>query len=1057
MKITDFERANVLRGVHFGPGTSCGFDIGWWVEFLKSMHIGWVKIVDDAGSMMEFARACREAGIMPIIRLYRQYPYPGRLREKDWVALQGYLDRGITRWIETGNEPNLWDVEHHREHRPVKQEGVAIIGTPWFKDAAATAAIDWLLDAEIIVAKGGYPAFPAMAQCADHGDCSSLAWYREMFNHLATYYHERTEKVFERGGWLAVHDATLNHFYRGQGGQWHFEYPYDPVCQAAHPGRTIMQDDNSLIGHEAPRDMIYERWGLRLPIISTEGGIFLNVGKQWDHKYPPIVSAEYHGEATLAMFDWLDEYQKTHPWFVGMCPWLVGESVLGHRSIWDHEAWKKLDREEPVVRWLQGSPPRDLNVPAPPPGPEPTPGPGPIPDPEPPSPAQGEFPRPPKDNGLGIHAGLELTEDTIAQDIVWMKPLGITWATVAYTNEEAMLRAARALWAAGIMPICRWVGNISRTYDFARDTRLLLAEGIPAYIQIFNEPSDPREWKDGTPDEYIARWADLWVQKAGEVVAAGGLPGLQCLHPEELRAVFVRLPHESPIWDRVWFCSHNYGLNHPPDWKEDYWSVLGWQVFAEMFAKFLGFVPPIICGEGGWLYGAYDDHRYPRVDDELHAQYHEEMCGWFLTGELSDGNPTPDYLFAVCPWILSGPSDEAWFGFTERVETIKAIQEMPEFVRGETVTPEPSPPEPSPPEPVSPDGEIEYVGLTDEMKGMLIVEPPANPTEPYWRVKRVEIQPETQKQSVYGILPPGTPFRMKVFWPHGETEWATPKADPYEPVGARAWAASQPLFKGGWGSYGIRLDVNSETLNGIGLYQRHDGKIQPSMSGHHPTLVFFQLVQPEEQPEPEPEPGPQPEPGPEPEKELTFPEACRLCGLEINDLRGELQKYARVDRIVKRQPRDPMGIVVHYTASDLPTQTAESIAEYHTRAKAQGGRGYDVIAYTILVDFEAEAQWCAPFRWVTRHTHSDKVNGETISISVMGLTQITRAQVETVQKLIMAFGLWLSNKRAGPAVRPYVVPHRWISDTACPGPLMGMLPWVGGETALDLNIDFREV
>ena len=38
-----YERPDSLRGVHFGPGTTCTFDIGWWVQFLKSMHIGWVK------------------------------------------------------------------------------------------------------------------------------------------------------------------------------------------------------------------------------------------------------------------------------------------------------------------------------------------------------------------------------------------------------------------------------------------------------------------------------------------------------------------------------------------------------------------------------------------------------------------------------------------------------------------------------------------------------------------------------------------------------------------------------------------------------------------------------------------------------------------------------------------------------------------------------------------------------------------------------------------------------------------------------------------------------
>jgi hypothetical protein len=111
------------------------------------------------------------------------------------------------------------------------------------------------------------------------------------------------------------------------------------------------------------------------------------------------------------------------------------------------------------------------------------------------------------------------------------------------------------------------------------------------------------------------------------------------------------------------------------------WSVLGFEFFAEAFQRRLGFVPPIICAEGGWLYGAYDDHRYPRVEGELHAKFTKHVYKWFRRGRMTGGIPLPDYLFAVCPWILSGPSDEAWYGFTTKVQTIEAVRTIPEFVR----------------------------------------------------------------------------------------------------------------------------------------------------------------------------------------------------------------------------------------------------------------------------------------------------------------------------------------------------------------------------------------
>jgi len=99
----------------------------------------------------------------------------------------------------------------------------------------------------------------------------------------------------------------------------------------------------------------------------------------------------------------------------------------------------------------------------------------------------------------------------------------------------------------------------------------------------------------------------------------------------------------------------------------------------------LGFVPPIICAEGGWLYNASDDARYPKVGDELHARYHQEMFNWFRLGELSDGTALPDYLFAVCPWILSGDGDEPWYGWTTKTKTIEAVKAIPPFIRGEEV------------------------------------------------------------------------------------------------------------------------------------------------------------------------------------------------------------------------------------------------------------------------------------------------------------------------------------------------------------------------------------
>jgi len=112
--------------------------------------------------------------------------------------------------------------------------------------------------------------------------------------------------------------------------------------------------------------------------------------------------------------------------------------------------------------------------------------------------------------------------------------------------------------------------------------------------------------------------------------------------------------------------------------------VLGFRYFADIFQQELGFVPPMIAGEGGWKYGATDDSRFPRIEDQLHRDYHLEVFNWFKSGVLSNGDPLPDYLLAFCPWLLASKMDDsAWFdSFAgDRVLTIEAVRNMPPFIR----------------------------------------------------------------------------------------------------------------------------------------------------------------------------------------------------------------------------------------------------------------------------------------------------------------------------------------------------------------------------------------
>jgi hypothetical protein len=384
----------------------------------------------------------------------------------------------------------------------------------------------------------------------------------------------------------------------------------------------------------------------------------------------------------------------------GYCVEVVGNSEVlkGFGLYGDHLELTQAGRHPILVTFELTEPgeedPNPVEPDPPAPSPDPLDPPSPTPDPpSPPAPSPGPsvdyrgFPRPPRDNGLGVHFGLDTRTEAIALDIRRARDMRLTWATLCYQGEEQLARCAKMIWDAGMMPVCRQVTSIRRHHPFGRDAQVLAEVGVPAYIQIFNEPSDYREWEDARPKNYMEKWSTLWAEKAEDVFNSGGYPGLQCLRLEEAEAAIDALGASSPVWQKVWFCCHNYGLNHPPDWQEGLWGVLGFQFFAEVFKRRLGFVPPIICGEGGWLYGAYDDHRYPRVDAKLHAKYTRRMYKWFRKYRLSNGELLPDYLFAVCPWILSGHSDEAWYGYTTKELTIWTVKQMKEFVRVQAASP----------------------------------------------------------------------------------------------------------------------------------------------------------------------------------------------------------------------------------------------------------------------------------------------------------------------------------------------------------------------------------
>jgi hypothetical protein len=348
------------------------------------------------------------------------------------------------------------------------------------------------------------------------------------------------------------------------------------------------------------------------------------------------------------------------------------------------------------------------------------------------------WPRPSQDNGLGIHSGLDLSEEALAANVARAEALHLQWVMLAPKTRAELRQAASAYWNKGIMPVVKPVCLVDEEHDFVADAAVLKARSIPVYMQVYNAPESPEQWKSGQVD--MKAFASRWLDQAKALVDADAFPGLQVNLLEDLHTVLAEaqmlgLEH---LFRHSWFCCHNYGLNrmaqYPyddinqtglpiqhPEWEfagsvdqvnswrqagkhpgqsvcDDYHCVLGFLAYAEAFEEELGFVPPIICGEGGWKYGDLTDRRYPKVGDFLHQAHHMAMFAWFRDGVLADGTALPEYLFAICPWILSGDDSAAWYDGPSgtREQTVTAVAGMARFVRGKSPVQIPAPPsEPS--------------------------------------------------------------------------------------------------------------------------------------------------------------------------------------------------------------------------------------------------------------------------------------------------------------------------------------------------------------------------
>lgn len=267
------------------------------------------------------------------------------------------------------------------------------------------------------------------------------------------------------------------------------------------------------------------------------------------------------------------------------------------------------------------------------------------------------YPRPPGDNGRGIHwvPTTRSSREVVDRFLKEAAAMGMKW--VVFLNDGADIGQndylVEQIVAHGMMPVMRiytpGVGPIPG--DLGAMVRHYVQRGV-RYFQIYNEPNLRAENFGQAPD--VERYLDYWLPAAQVVAANGGLPGFGALAPGGdyddlafLRQALASIKRRGMVHvlDRAWISLHNYTLNHPPEYTRDSNGFLKFRWYDRIVREVLGRSLPIIGTEGGTYVGAHEDKTYPPVSEA-------DQVRWVLDAYRYMRQAEP-YFFAYTYWVIA--------------------------------------------------------------------------------------------------------------------------------------------------------------------------------------------------------------------------------------------------------------------------------------------------------------------------------------------------------------------------------------------------------------------
>lgn len=350
-------------GIHWCTGSAGAAGLSrirdFWIPEMKAMGFKWVKIHTHDGAE-DFVELLLSEGFMPIIRIYRAHPNPGRLGIKDLVDVDVFIRIGA-RYFEFNHQP---DQDAEWKGGRVPANGIDLV------------IEDTIADMEAILERGGMPGIPAVAsgsrwdlvgKIVEVGRRDLLSG--PVWQAIHNYAHNRPlDYPYDIGNQEGA--AYTQRFYHALAS----EHPgFDPWhnrslgqinqlrLEHRNPGATVADDPACWLAYEFIAERNRHHLGQEIPILSTEGGYL--VGDNLDPRYPattPDLHMAQTLEACRIMMGSSQRFRAAPDEYFCSMFTLLANAELGSQSGWlESRAWySKLWRGHslPIVKTLRVEP-----------------------------------------------------------------------------------------------------------------------------------------------------------------------------------------------------------------------------------------------------------------------------------------------------------------------------------------------------------------------------------------------------------------------------------------------------------------------------------------------------------------------------------------------------------------------------------------------------------------------------------------------------------------------------------------------------------------------------